>query len=114
MEKRKENEEEALQSLSDIHFRILWVDLTNDKYEIIKAKDYEIDNYPEKISESLNQFAYSEQVYADDREKYLNFADPDYLRQSLRDGETYMCCHYRRKVKDEYRWVSMELVPSRE
>ena len=25
-----------------------------------------------------------------------------------------MCCHYRRKVKDEYRWVSMELVPSRE
>lgn len=114
MEKRKENEEEALQSLSDIYFSILWVDLTNDKYEIIKAKDYEIDNYPEKISESLNQFAYSEQVYADDREKYLSFADPDYLRQSLRDGETYMCCHYRRKVKDEYRWVSMELVPSRE
>ena len=113
MQKRKENEEEALQSLSNIYYKIFWVDLTNDTYELIKTDDA-TGIYADKISDVLKEFAYSKQVHIDDREKYLNFTELDNLRQSFRDGEEYMCCHYRRKVKDEFRWVSMELVPSHE
>lgn len=113
MQKKKQNEEEALQSLSNIYYKIFFVDLTNDTYEIIKTDD-ETGAYTENFSNDIREFADSEQVHIDDREKYLAFAELDNLRQSFWDGDEYMCCHYRRKVKNEFRWVSMELVPSRE
>lgn len=113
MQKRRESEEEALQSLSNIYYKIFWVDLTNNTYEIIKTDD-ENEVYTENFSNDIREFADSEQVHIDDREKYLAFAELENLCQFFRDGEEYMCCHYRRRVKDEFRWVSMELVPSHE
>ena len=113
MQKKNQNEEEALQSLSNIYYKIFLVDLTNDTYEIIKTDD-ETGAYTENFSNDIRGGADSEQVHIDDREKYLAFAELDNLRQSFWNGDEYMCCHYRRKVKNEFRWVSMELVPSHE
>lgn len=111
------NEEAALQLLAHIYHKILRVDLTGDTHEEIKADPEEIveeKGYSEKISDWLKNFAETDQVHVDDREKYLLFTDMEHLRQAFREGRKYMCCHYRRKMKDGFRWVSMELVPSHE
>lgn len=117
MEQNIYNEEAALPLLAPIYHKILRVDLTRDTHEEIKADPKELTEekgYSDKISDWLKNFAQMNQVHVDDREKYLLFTDIEHLRRSFREGRKYMCCHYRRKMKDEFRWVSMELVPSHE
>ncbi len=110
---KRENREAVLQSLSNAYYKIFLVNLTSDTYEMIKT-DGEMENAAEKFSDEIKRFVDADRVHEDDREQYLAFTRHANLCQSFRDGEDYMCCHYRRKVKEEFRWVSMEFVPAPE
>lgn len=108
---------EALMMLSDIYHKILKINLTMDTYEEIKVIQSEVNTengYSDKISDCLKGLVESAHIHPDDVEKYLLFVDIENLRGAFRDGKTYICCHYRRKIDDEFRWVSMELVPAPE
>lgn len=111
------NEIQALQMLSDVYYKILKVNLTLDQHEEIKVIPDEMNwesGYSDRISDWLRGLAHSEVIHPDDVEKYLLFSDSDNLRKEFQEGKSYICCHYRRKIGEDFRWVSMELVPAPE
>lgn len=108
---------EALMMLSGMYHEILKINLSEDSYEVLKITDTEgcgeiaCDH---RISQRLKRYAQTGMVHPDDVEKYLLFTDIDCMRESFREGDSYVCCHFRFLIKSEYRWVSMELVPTSE
>lgn len=108
---------EALMMLSDIYHEILKIDISTDRYEVLKVTCEEVTGgnvYSCKISEWLKAFVQAELIHPDDVEKYLLFTDIDNLRNAFQKGDNYICCHYRHKIDGEFRWVSMEMVPAPE
>lgn len=113
----REDEKKALQLLSRIYCKILKVNLTLDEHEEIKAipKEMHVESgYSDRTSLWLKGLVESEMIHPDDVEKYLLFSDINSLRSAFLEGKTYICCHYRRKIGNEFRWVSMELVTAPE
>lgn len=109
--------DEALLMLSHLYYRIIKVNLTKDSHEELKDADAERTaemGYSEKISDWFKGFAHSEYIHPDDAEKYLLFSDIDSLRKSFHEGKKYICCYYRRKMDNDFRWVCMELIPAQE
>lgn len=116
MEKSK-IEGEALQMLSTVYYKILVINLTTDSHSELKKTDESISrsqNFSTKISEWFISFANSDEIFIDDKEKFLRFTNLDNLRNMFDSGRTYACCHYRRKVGNDFRWVCMELIPTTE
>lgn len=110
-------EKEAFMMLSHIYFKMLRVNLTADCHEDIKVADTEItseNGYSDKISEWLYGTAKAGLIHPDDMGKYLYFTGIENLRETFRKGNTYICCRYRRKIKDRFCWVSMELIAAPE
>lgn len=109
--------EDALGMLSHIYYEILKVNLTEDTYEKIKTSEEEISVESREgaaISAWLQEFVEQNQIHPDDRRKYVWFTDLTHLKAVFHGQKTYICCHFRRKTKGEFRWVSMELVPAKE
>lgn len=107
--------DDALKMLQMVFHKILKVNLTEDHYFEIKVYEAERDprkGYSPRLSEWLEQFAVAGQVHPKDRDEFLAFTNIVNMRQRLKYGETYQSCRYRRKVKDEFRWVKMEIVTS--
>ncbi len=50
-------------------------------------------------------------VYEEDRERYENFVHFDNVRAELKKGAKKLCCIYRRRAGDGYRWHTLEIVP---
>ncbi|MGN0347198.1 MAG: hypothetical protein ACI4DU_07915, partial [Lachnospiraceae bacterium] len=115
--KSENHENEALHMLSEFYYKILRVNLTKNCHEEIKMISSERDpgkGYSVITSEWLHKFADSGNIHPDDLEKYYHFTDLQKICREFREGNRYLCCHYRRKIGEEFRWVSMELVPTPE
>lgn len=109
--------DEALKMLSNTYQKILRINLTTDSHEDLKLDDSEITpekGFSENISQWLTGFAETGQVHPNDREAYLLFTNINSLREQFRSGKTYLCCHYRRRTGNQFRWASMELIPCSE
>lgn len=114
-------QEEECQNIKDtishVYFKILKVNLTKDTHQniMVAADEMEPANgYSEKLSEWLVKFAEAGFVNKEDLKGYMSFCNLDYLRGQFQAGNKFVCFHYRRMVKEEYRWVSVELVPGKE
>lgn len=108
---------DSLKFLSHIYYKIVKINLTTEIYEGLKDGSAEGDGRGACVdyaSAWLKSFVESGQIFHDDVEKYLMFVDIQHLREAFRNGSGYICCHYRTKIDGEFRWVSMELVPSDE
>lgn len=104
-------------TIAHIYLKILKVNLTDDMQQNVLVKVEEMETakgYTEKLSEWIKNFAEAGYVYKEDLQKYRSFCNLDYLRKRFRDGNKFICFHYRRKVRGEFRWVSVELVAARE
>ncbi|WP_418463612.1 putative bifunctional diguanylate cyclase/phosphodiesterase [Frisingicoccus sp.] len=104
-------------TIAHIYLKILKVNLTDDMQQNVMVKVEEMETakgYTEKLSEWIKNFAEAGYVYKEDLQKYRSFCNLDYLRKRFRDGNKFICFHYRRKVRGEFRWVSVELVAARE
>jgi signal transduction histidine kinase/BarA-like signal transduction histidine kinase len=107
---------EIAHMLSKRYYKILKVNLTSDMYEEIKVDDIEkkSEAYSSKISQWIQQFALSGYVHKDDCDRYLSFCNIERISQELKNGKKSLSCHYRRLVKNEWRWIKMEIIPSAE
>lgn len=108
--------DEALSRLSRIYYKIVLANLTTDTHVDIKHEEDNVAVENGYDAESLSDWLYSavkmNGVHEADKEKYLQFIDLDRLRDIFKTGETYCCCRYRLKINDEYRWLSMEMIPA--
>lgn len=107
----------AYTALCNSYTKMLKVDLTEDKFDIIRADESELSpelGYSEKISFWLQEFANSNQVHADDREEYLKKTDIRYLREYFRAGNTHYSLHYRRIIGEAFCHVLMEIITTPE
>ncbi len=108
---------EAFMMLSHFYYKMLKVNLTADSHDDIKVIDAEItaeNGYSDKISDWLHGIVKAGFVHPDDVNKYLHFTNIENLREAFRKGNSYICCRYRRKINNIFRWVSMELIAASE
>ena len=104
-------------AISHIYLKILKANLTNDTHQNVMVRVDEMataKGYTEKLSEWVAKFAEAGYVHKDDLQRYMAFYDLDHLRKLFKSGSRFICFHYRRKVKGEFRWVSGELVSGKE
>lgn len=107
--------EDALMMLSSIFHKILKINLTEDTHEEIKVYENEMTKdvgFSASISEWLYNFAKLGNVHEEDQAGYYAFTDLETLRKSFKESRSWLRFHYRRLTGKEFRWVSMELLPS--
>lgn len=117
MGKDRRMQQAAYNALCSSYAKILKVDLGKDRFEIIRADERELrpeKGYSEKISFWLQEFARTEQVHEEDKARYLEKTDIDYLRRYFRGGKTHFSIHYRRKIGENFKEVMMEIIPAPE
>lgn len=105
--------QDAMKMLSSIFHRILKINLSTDTYTVIRGKD-SIVSMPSSLSESLKMMADLKYIYEEDQEEYLKFCSMDNLRRELAKGRERISLNYRTLIKQEYRWVCMEVIRSAE
>ena len=105
--------QDAMKMLSSIFHRILKIDLSADTYTVIREKDSNVP-MPSSLSESLKMMADLKYIYEEDQEEYLKFCSMDNLRKELAKGRERISLNYRTLIRDEYRWVCMEIIRSAE
>ena len=107
---------DALSTLSAIYYKILKINLTTDRFQVIKVSEYERGHFVNRlnrITDWWREFAEGGNVYEEDLEVYREFTDAERLRKVFReDSISAQSCRYRRLVDDTYRWAQMELTPS--
>lgn len=107
----------AYDTVCDTYTKILRVNLTSDRHQIINTNEAEKvpdKGYSESISEWIKNFGQSGQVHPDDLENYLEKTDTDYLKKYFDAGHKYLSIFYRRKIDDNFKQVMMEIIPSAE
>ena len=115
--RRVEMRGQALDVLAQTYYRILIINLTTDTHidlQVAEKDELASIGYAPKISDWLTGVANAGQVHPADKRKYLQFTDIHNLQDYFRTGKTYACFNYRRKVNDEFRWVTMEFMPTEE
>ena len=109
--------QDALERLSAIFYQILKLNLTEDSYTILKGvgKDSrKMEMASPSLSACLNVMADAGYIHEDDREEYRKFCNLENLRKKMEDGNDRVVLNYRCKIKNEFRWVSMEIIKSTE
>lgn len=99
-------------------YKILKVNLTNDTFEIIRAREDELSSekgyHPESFTAWINGFADSGQIYEEDIATYRMHVDVRFLNRFFSFTDALYRIRYRRKTDDGYRWVMMEMIPAKE
>ncbi|MCD7956464.1 MAG: GGDEF domain-containing protein [Lachnospiraceae bacterium] len=105
--------EDSMRILARTYHKILKINLTTNEHLDIKTYEEEVDlqkGYAPGIFEWMRGFAESGQVYPDDQDAYLRTTSPKYLKQHFRVSDDPVDVTYRRRTKNEFRWVMMELI----
>lgn len=104
--------------LNKLFHKVVRINLTEDTFEEIKViedeKSYS-QGYSDKLSEWLRAFAEKGNVHGEDIEEYFNFCNIEALKKSLRYSHDNSVDNagikYRRKIKGQFRWVRMYVLP---
>jgi len=97
-----------------VYHKVLRGNLSTDSYDIIKADEEEIQDlreYMASLSEWLDNVALRGYIYEEDIERYRKFMQIDRLKKELKNGAQMLSCIYRRRVRDSFKWHTMEIVP---
>lgn len=112
-EKRElELNKEVVSMLKDSYFRITVVNLDKNLVENVKLRDaeremeFETVKYDETMKLCANKF-----VHPEDREKFLQISDIDYVRNVFLGGQKEISFTYRRLIDETYKWVQSILIP---
>ena len=108
--------EDAMRMLSNVYRKIIRINLSEDTHQEIKVNynRNETDHgMSVKMSEWFRKFAEAGYVHADDLEAFCEFTSIHKIRMHFRHSKESLELVYRRREDDgEFRWVSMELIPS--
>ena len=104
--------QDAMAMLSTIFYQILRLDLTADTYAVLRGINS--GTAGTSLSESMKKKVAYGCVYEEDIEEYLKFTDTENIKKKMASGCERIAFNYRCRIKDEYRWVCMELLRSSE
>ena len=105
--------QDAMKMLSSIFYQILKLNLTTDRYTVIRGME-NVGSVDPSLSKCLKMMADYDYVYKDDQKEYRKFCNIDNMRRKLSDGRERFSLNYRVRIKNEYRWVCMEIIKSAE
>ncbi len=108
---------DAFMAMGEAYTKILQVNLSDRSYEIIKVDQDELpdaERWGDDISVWIREFALSGNVYDEDISLFLNYSNIENIKRYFMENDTPMYIRYRRKFDDEYRWVMLEIVKSKE
>ncbi|WP_448862408.1 two-component system response regulator [Dorea sp.] len=111
------NFQDAIGMLSAFYYLILKVNLTTDSYLILKdgVEDQEkYFNEQTSFYDRVYSFIEKEHIYQDDEKDYLEFCSLQRLREAFAGGSKQESIRYRRKVGNEFKWVSVTMICSEE
>ena len=111
------NFQDALGMLSTFYYLILKVNLTTDSYLILKDGFADHEGYFNSLtsfSSRLHSFADQNYIYEEDKKEYLEFCNIDRLKKAFAAGSQQETIRYRRKVGNEFKWVSISMMCSEE
>ena len=111
------NLKDAIGMLSSFFYRILKVNLTTDSYMVLKKgeeDEAEKFNRIQSLSERLSCLVQKGYVHEEDLEEYLKYCDIDWLKEQFASGKEHIAVNYRRNIRGDFKWVSMEMIRSGE
>lgn len=109
------NIEDAMRMLSKCFHKILRVDLTADSCEIVKAYPKETtqtEGYSERFSEWTGNTLTLGNIHTEDIRGFRDFVNPNRLKKRFTESRECQRFRYRRLYDGEYRWVTLEILPS--
>lgn len=110
--------DEIFHAIRDSYVKILKVDLESGEIRIIRMDVWEKDEtcgFSRDFRTLLKEMAQCHMVFAEDIEAFLEKADPDVLRKQFAEDKSRMVRFtYRRRVKDTFHKVMLEIVPEKE
>lgn len=105
----------AYSALCSSFTKILNVNLTEDRYQIV-CMDFEERTeefgFAERISQWLREFGKSGQIHPEDLQRYLEQTDLEALRERFHKDRSPLEIRYRRKTADGWASARMELIPT--
>ena len=107
----------AQNALFELYAKVLQIDITDDTYQVVKnslEEKYEETKPYDRISSWLRDVAEKGLVHPDDMAEYLEKTEMEYLRSFFAENHSSLRFFYRRKRKDEYHRVMMEIIPTAE
>lgn len=111
-EKSASDYEDAMGMLERSYCHVIRINLTEDTYENILSDDDDVWFMGSCFSESIRIFAEYGGVHTEDREDFLQKMQMDVLRNKTTEGVESVYHTYRRRIKGEYRWCSLEMFRS--
>lgn len=111
----RRSQQNAYKALCALYTKILTVNLTENKYNIISMNENEQSEdkgFSDGIFEWLENFAKSGQVHEDDVELYLSKTNREYLTNYFKQDKTSLSFTYRRMINEEFKLAEMEMIPS--
>ena len=109
----RRGQHDAHKALCELYTKILKINITDDTYQIINMDISEQSSgsgYDDKISSWFLSFAKSGYVHPDDLQEYLRATDINNIRDYFKDDKTSLHILYRRRYKDVYKQVMMEII----
>jgi len=97
-----------------VYHKVLRGYLNADSYDILKADEEEIQDLREhmaSLSEWLDHVALEGYIYEEDVKRYRKFVQLDRIKKELQNGAQMLSCIYRRRVRDRFKWHTLEIVP---
>lgn len=111
------NLQDAIGMLSTFYYLILKVNLTTDNYLILKDGFDDQEKYFDNqtsFAARVQGFVDKDYVYVEDVKDYLEFCNAERLKEAFAGGSRQESIRYRRKVGNEFKWVSVTLMCSEE
>lgn len=111
----RRGQKDAHVALCNLYTKILQINITEDKYQIINVIPNEQTaemGYSEKLSEWFAGFGNSGQVHPYDLAEYLAKTSLDFISSHFRNESGPLRIFYRRMIDGEYKRVMMEMIPA--
>lgn len=115
MKKGMHNYEDAARLLLNAYVKVLSINLADESFQELRLDESEADKnhgYSNKIGDWMRSFAMLGNVYPDDIERYLAFANIENIRKEFHSGKSSISIRYRRKFQDEFRYARMTIQKS--
>lgn len=109
--------EDTFAIIHSIYYTILKINLTDDIFKpicIFDSRLQEFINSTSNLDELNYKYISNHLVHVDDSQDFENFANTQMLKNAFADGKEYMSHTYRKLVDGKYKYVIMEVVPSKE
>lgn len=111
----RRGQKDAHKALCGLYTKILKINIDEDSYQIIDmdmSEQTKEKGFSEHISEWLNAFGTTGQVHPDDLSDYLKAVNLQNMKEYFAGSKTSLHIFYRRKYKDTYKQVMMEIIPA--